>query len=153
MLVFLFSLASSVLVSGFLLDMQHHFMWTVAIYEASTLSTTFMKISYLFYYSHSKRNKVLSYYGFDFTPHLLFTFNWIVLLSLWELVMLHQPHRFLMGSCFYYDCLSCHVSETKYSLSLSSFLALILTGLTPFLPLGVILFYPNSLICLYGRPL
>lgn len=66
--------------------------------------------------------------------------------------MLHQPHCFLMGSCFYYDCLSCHVSETKYSLSLSSFLALILTGLTPFLPLRVILFYPNSLICLYESP-
>lgn len=96
---------------------------------------------------------MLSFCGFDFTPHLLFTFNWIVLLSEWELVMLHRPHRFLMGSCFYYDCLSCHVSETKYSLSLSSFLALILTGLTPFLPLRVILFYPNSLICLYGRPL
>lgn len=48
MLVFLFSLASSVLVSGFLLDMQHHFALTIAIYEASTLSATFTKISYLF---------------------------------------------------------------------------------------------------------
>lgn len=71
--------------------------------EVSSLSTTFTRIC-LFYYSHSEGNEVIACYGFDFLPHLLFPFNWVVFLSLWELVMLHQPRHFL--DCYLYsDCL------------------------------------------------
>lgn len=71
-------------------------------------------IFYYYYYSHSERDKVLSYYGFDFTPHLLFTFNWIVLLSLWELVMLHQPHHFSWTLAF--TTIVYHVMSVKQNI-------------------------------------
>lgn len=58
----------------------------------------------------------------------------------------NQPHY-----CFYDDCLH-HVMSVEQNifLSLSSFLALILTGSTSFLPLGIILFYTDWLICPMG---